>query len=227
MWIKIGKEITKMIKLKELVSESTWKDRKFGDPLPTVMDYIKEAEPGQGGGGHKEGDVWQTDSGWAAWKPGDKSAEYGIKDKGAADKWAKGEEVGYDDGDHDEKEPAGKLGGGDFERDGGEPEDKPFGGDTGADADSGQPIPAKDLANDPSADTGPDSRGTSWSGDYYGAEDSAEWEDQYKEAEEDGDEEELAQIKWFGEKQGWGDNGEMPKGESIHPLKKMFNRIGG
>jgi hypothetical protein len=90
-----------------------------------------------------------------------------------------------------------------------------------------KPQKAKDLANDPSVDTGPDSRGTSWSGDYYGAEDSAEWEDQYKEAEEDGDEEELAQIKWFGEKQGWGDNGEMPKGESIHPLKKMFNRIGG
>ena len=108
MWIKIGREITKVIKLKELVSESTWKDRKFGDPLPTVMDYIKEAEPGHGGGGHKEGDVWQTSSGWAAWKPGEKSAEYGIKDKGAADKWAKGEEVGYDAGDHDEKEPAGK-----------------------------------------------------------------------------------------------------------------------
>ena len=90
-----------------------------------------------------------------------------------------------------------------------------------------KPQKAKDLANDPSADTGPDSRGTSWSGDYYGAEHSEEWEDQYKEAEEDGDEEELAQIKWFGEKQGWGDNGELHKGESIHPLKKMFNRIGG
>ena len=44
MWIKIGREITKVIKLKELVSESTWKDRKFGEPLPTVMDYVKEAD---------------------------------------------------------------------------------------------------------------------------------------------------------------------------------------
>jgi hypothetical protein len=73
-----------------------------------------------------------------------------------------------------------------------------------------EPIPAKDLANDPSADTGPDSRGTDWDASYYGADDSAEWEDQYRDAEEDGDEEELAQIKWFGEKQGWGKDGELP-----------------
>jgi len=48
MWIKIGREITKVIKLKELVSESTWKDRKFGEPLPTVMDYVKEADEDSG-----------------------------------------------------------------------------------------------------------------------------------------------------------------------------------
>ena len=77
-----------------------------------------------------------------------------------------------------------------------------------------KPIPAKDLANDPNADTGPDSRGTAWSGDYSGAEDSAEWEEQYRETEEWADEypedaEKLAQIKWFGEKQGWGDGGEL------------------
>ena len=35
-----------MIKLKELISESTWKNRKFGEPLPTVMDYIKEGGMG-------------------------------------------------------------------------------------------------------------------------------------------------------------------------------------
>ena len=77
-----------------------------------------------------------------------------------------------------------------------------------------KPIPAKDLANDPNADTGPDSRGIAWSGDYSGAEDSAEWEEQYRETEEWADEypedaEKLAQIKWFGEKQGWGDRGEL------------------
>ncbi len=73
-----------------------------------------------------------------------------------------------------------------------------------------EPIPAKDLANDPSADTGPDSRGTDWDASYYGADDSAEWEDQYRDAEEDGDDEKLAQIQWFGEKQGWGKDGELP-----------------
>jgi hypothetical protein len=111
-----------MIKLKELVSESAW-NRKFGEPLPTLEDTTKKhqteaSRPGEPE--HKEGDVWQTDSGWAAWRKGDDSAEYGIQSKKAADKWAKGEEVGYDDGDHDEKEPAGKLSGGDFERDGGD-----------------------------------------------------------------------------------------------------------
>jgi len=106
----------------------------------------------------------------------------------------------------------------------------PFAGkgdDKPSDDTSGKPIPAKDLTDIPGIES-PDSRGTSWDSSYYGADDSKEWEDQYKEAEEDGDEEELAQIKWFGEKQGWGDNGELHKGESItHPLKKMFNRIGG
>ena len=31
-----------MIKLKKLIKESLWGDRKFGEPLPTVKDY-KEA----------------------------------------------------------------------------------------------------------------------------------------------------------------------------------------
>ncbi len=246
-----------------MLTESAW-DRKFGEPLPTLEDTTKKhqtnEEPGQGGGGHKEGDVWQTDSGWAAWRPGDKTAEYGIEDKENAEKWVKGKiDPDSTSGSDDEKEPAGKLSGGDFERDSetgkdytskfqgtDEPEDKPFGGDTGKDADSGQPEPAEDLANDPSVDTGPDSRGTEWSGDYYGAEDSAEWEDQYRDAEEDGNEEELAQIKWFGEKQGWGEDGELGKQESItingkqykedkeekkvtkkHILREMYEKIGG
>tara|TARA_Y100000034_G_scaffold71863_1_gene86694 strand:- start:344 stop:697 length:354 start_codon:yes stop_codon:yes gene_type:complete len=43
-----------MIKLKKLLKESTWANRKFGEPLPTMADYkkshnkkkLKEAKPG-------------------------------------------------------------------------------------------------------------------------------------------------------------------------------------
>ena len=75
---------------------------------------------------------------------------------------------------------------------------------------------AKDLANpDTEKDAHdmqkPDSRGAKWDASYYGAEDSTEWEEHYREAEENEDEEALAQIKWFGEKQGWGEDGELPK----------------
>jgi len=71
-------------------------------------------------------------------------------------------------------------------------------------------------------------------------------EDTARKHEQDGDEEELAQIKWFGEKQGWGDNGELGKQESItingkkykevkeekkvtekHILREMYEKIGG
>tara|TARA_Y100001963_G_scaffold143138_1_gene213611 strand:+ start:165 stop:464 length:300 start_codon:yes stop_codon:yes gene_type:complete len=30
-----------MIKLKKLIKESTWANRKFGEPLPTIADYKK------------------------------------------------------------------------------------------------------------------------------------------------------------------------------------------
>lgn len=75
---------------------------------------------------------------------------------------------------------------------------------------------AKDLANPETEKDAhdiqkSDSRGTKWDASYYGAEDSTEWEEHYREAEENGDEEALAQIKWFGEKQGWGEGGELPK----------------
>ena len=80
---------------------------------------------------------------------------------------------------------------------------------------------AKDLANDPNVDTGPDSRGTDWNASYRGSSDSAEWEDDYAEAQDDGDEEKLKQIQWFGEKQGWGKDGQM--GESlVSKLKREF-----
>ena len=33
-----------MIKMKPLLKESTWADRKFGEPLPTLEDYVTEAD---------------------------------------------------------------------------------------------------------------------------------------------------------------------------------------
>ena len=35
---------SKMIKLKDLIKESTWDNRKFGEPLPTMEDYKKAHE---------------------------------------------------------------------------------------------------------------------------------------------------------------------------------------
>jgi len=115
--MKILKDYKKIAK--SMLIESAW-DRKFGEPLPTLEDTTKKHQtdayrPGQPE--HKPGDVWQTDSGWAAWRPGDKTAEYGIEDKENAVKWAKGKiDPDSTSGSDDEKEPAGKLGGGDFDR---------------------------------------------------------------------------------------------------------------
>ena len=83
-----------------------------------MVKILNEYRPGEPE--HEEGDVWQTSSGWAAWKPGEETPEYGIQSKGAAEKYAKGDKVGFDDGDHedDEEDSAGKLSGGDFDRDG-------------------------------------------------------------------------------------------------------------
>ena len=250
--MKILESYKKMAK--SMLTEHAW-DRKFGEPLVTLEDVMKEAESMklQPKGGGKTVVFKNKDNYEKAKKSGDYEDPEGSGDGG------------------EKEEPSGKLGGGDFERDGGEPEDKPFGGDTGKDADSetgkdytskfqgtdepsdstsgftskNKPQKAKDLANDPSVDTGPDSRGTEWSGDYYGSDDSAEWQDDYEEAEEDDDKEKLAQIKWFGEKQGWGEDGELGKQESItingkqykevkeetttakHPLRESYERIGG
>ena len=181
----------------------------------------------------KPGDWWKSSEGqdYAMGKDGERQGPFNNEKE--AEEYAKGQ-VDGDDGE----DSAGKLSGaGDFERDGGEPEDKPFGGDTGADADSGyvsknKPQKAKDLANDPNADVGPDSRGTEWDASYYGADDSAEWQNDYEEAEDDGDDEKLAQIKWFGEKQGWGDDGELGdqkesitiNGQKYHPIKESKQR---
>ena len=40
-----------MIKLKKLLKESTWANRKFGEPLPTMADYKKA---------HKEGKITEA-----------------------------------------------------------------------------------------------------------------------------------------------------------------------
>ena len=44
-----------MIKLKDLLKESTWANRKFGEPLPTMEDYKKaHKEGGPGSGPHPD-----------------------------------------------------------------------------------------------------------------------------------------------------------------------------
>lgn len=138
-----------MIKMKPLLKESTWKDRKFGEPLPTIEDYMKEkGDVGRGV------DPDATDANidkdlmdkQIVYRDKDTGEDKTISVRGAL---KQGEDhPAYDDakkmvdkekGGNDKEEPAGKLGGGDFERDfdDGEPEDKPFGGDTGTDADFG------------------------------------------------------------------------------------------
>jgi len=128
-----------MIKFKDIIKEAKWSDRKWGDSLPTLEDYMIEAGDDDnfvhvGGGRYKEVNK-------ATGEPLPNSPSYIKKDGGGYEmvddddpRLSKGD----DDkgGDEPEDEPAGKLGGGDYERDGGEPEDKPFGGDTGKDADS-------------------------------------------------------------------------------------------
>ena len=241
--MKILKSYKKIAK--SMLTEHAW-DRKFGEPLVTLEDVMKEAESMklQPKGGGKTVIFKDKDNYEKAKKSGDYEDPEASGDSG------------------EKEEPSGKLGGGDFDRksftgpQGDEPEGmygEPDSDDTaGGDKKTGftsknKPQKAKDLANDPSVDTGPDSRGTEWSGDYYGSDDSAEWQDDYEEAEEDDDKEKLAQIKWFGEKQGWGDNGELGKNETLkidgkmyrkvqeqketttdkHPLRKTYEKIGG
>ena len=74
---------------------------------------------------------------------------------------------------------------------------------------------AKDLANPESEQeanriNSPDSRDTTWDASYYGSDNRLNWMLDYREAQEAGDEKALKQIQWFGEKQGWGDRGELP-----------------
>ena len=127
-----------MIKFKDIINEAKWSDRKWGDSLPTLEDYMIEAGDDDnfvhvGGGRYKEVNK-------ATGKALPNSPTYIKKDGGGYEmvddddpRLSKGDDANV--GDEPEDEPSGKLGGGDYERDGGEPEDKPFGGDTGKDAD--------------------------------------------------------------------------------------------
>ncbi len=86
-----------MIKLKDIIKESKWSDRKWGDPLPTLEDYMTEAETMK-----------------LQPKGGGKTVTFTDKDN--YDKAKKsGKYVEPEDGGEKE-EPSGKLGAGDFER---------------------------------------------------------------------------------------------------------------
>ncbi len=107
---------------KSMLIEHAW-DRKFGEPLPTLEDVMKEAESMklQPKGGGKTVVFKDKDNYEKAKKSGDYEDPEGPGDGG------------------EKEEPKSKgLEPDDFERDfdDSEPEDKPFGGDTGADADS-------------------------------------------------------------------------------------------
>jgi len=114
-----------MIKMKPLLKESTWVDRKFGEPLPTIEDYMSETYNDEDcGDGHavvsEADDDKYVSVGWGKYKEkgkeDDKNAPTFTKtDSG---KFVKsGDDKKGDKGDNPEKEPADKLGGGDFGRD--------------------------------------------------------------------------------------------------------------
>ena len=112
---------------KSMLIEDAW-DRKFGEPLPTLEDVMKEADVDDEKMikyRAKDGEQKQMKAGSAKTMP---------KDHPAKQAWDKMADIGG------EEEPKGKgLEPDDFERDfdDSEPEDKPFGGDTGVDADFG------------------------------------------------------------------------------------------
>ncbi len=84
-----------MIKLKDIIKEAKWSDRKWGDPLPTLEDYMVEFTKNlKPKGGGKEVTFTNQDN----YDKAKKSGKY----------------VEPEDGD--KEEPSGKLGAGDFER---------------------------------------------------------------------------------------------------------------
>ena len=203
-----------MIKLKDIIKESKWSDRKWGDPLPTLEDVMKESDDDNyvhvGGGRYKEVNK-------ATGEPLPNSPSYIKKDSGGYEmvddddpRLSDPEKPDDEPSDMDterpddepEDEPAGKLGGGDFERDGGEPEDKPFGGDTGTDADFGM---SDDWEDDE------DARAAAFADmeDEFGDED--EWEESIKVING----KKYKPIK------------ESVSPTALHPFKKTYKKIGG
>ena len=131
--MKILESYKKMAK--SMLVEHAW-DRKFGEPLPTLDDVMREAS---------QDDDDYVSIGWGKYKEKDSvddpTAPTFKKDDSGAFVPAKGvdKEKPSKEPKGDEEKPKSKgLKPSDFERDfdDSEPEDKPFGGDTGKDADS-------------------------------------------------------------------------------------------
>ena len=121
---------------KSMLTEHAW-DRKFGEPLPTLDDVMREAS---------QDDDDYVSIGWGKYKEKDSvddpTAPTFKKDDSGAFVPAKGadKEKPSKEPKGDKEEPKGKgFSPDDFERDfdDSESEDKPFGGDTGVDADFG------------------------------------------------------------------------------------------
>ena len=101
---------------KEFVKEAAW-DRKFGEPLPTLEDVMKEAEVDDDKiikYKDKEGESQEMTAGAAKKQPDDHPAKVAYN------------KMADDDGD-DKKDSGGKLGGSDFDRDSDDKDDKPKG----------------------------------------------------------------------------------------------------
>ena len=110
-----------MIKMKPLLKESTWKDRKWGDPLPTLKDYMSETYDDENcGDGHavvsEADDDKYVSVGWGRYK------EKGKEDDKNAPTFTKTDSGKYVKAGDDKKgakpKKKGKaLGKGDFGRD--------------------------------------------------------------------------------------------------------------
>ena len=117
-----------MIKMKPLLKESTWKDRKWGDPLPTLKDYMSETYDDENcGDGHAvvseaDDDDKYVSIGWGKYK------EKGKEDDENAPSFTKTDSGKFvksgDDKKGDKKDKGDKpkkkgkaLGKGDFGRD--------------------------------------------------------------------------------------------------------------
>ena len=99
---------------KEFIKEAAW-DRKFGEPLPTLEDVMKEAEVDDDKiikYKDKEGESQEMTAGAAKKQPDDHPAKVAYSKMS-------------DGGGDDEKDSGGKLSGGDFKREGLEESTKP------------------------------------------------------------------------------------------------------